>query len=229
MMRILRLAGYLLVAAIVLAALAGKPQAWASPDSMYASQTVPTRTPKPPPTTPPPTAEPRPIDTPRPTEAPQPTLPAPTATRGSVTFTPTATTAARAAADLSLVAQPIQVWQGVTVVYTLTVVNRSATALRDVVLLVSLPGELQPGAVLVPEGAGWQGTILRVAVAELTTGAQVTAVFAAVVAADVPAGKVIATQASVEAAGMAPVSATALVAMPPAELPAVGRDAGPAR
>ncbi len=228
MMRFLRLVGYLLTAAVVLAALAGKPQAWASPDSMYASQTVPTRTPKPPPTIPP-TEGPRPSDTPRPPDTRLPTL-TPTATRRSVAVTPTSTaTLAPAAVSLSLIAYPIQVWSGVTVVYTLTVSNRSAAALRDMALLVSLPVELEPGVVLSPPGARWQGATLRIALAELAAGAQTTAVFAAAVAADVPAGQVIAVQARVEAAGLAPVHATALIAMPPAELPAVGRGAGLAR
>jgi hypothetical protein len=246
MRRNFHLAGYLLVIVIVLGSLAASPQAWATPNQTNENQTVPTRTPKPsgptasPPTSVPPTAVP-PTSAP-PTAvppAPNTSQPQPTATRVGVTPTavptvvapatpqPTAvptTTAPAGGAALSwvVIASPIQVWSGVTVVYTLTAVNRSTAALRDVVLLNELPAELQPDTIFSPKQANWQGTVLRAALAELAPGAQAEVVFAARVAPGVPAGKIIVNRASLSAAGVAAVTATASVAMPPAELPRVG-------
>jgi hypothetical protein len=123
---------------------------------------------------------------------------------------------------LALAANPIQVWSGVTVVYTLTAVNPSTAALRDVALLVELPAELQPGTITAPKEATWQGAALRVTLAELAAGTQAEVVFTATVAPDVPAGKIIINRASGSAAGVTAVTATAAVAMPPAELPSFG-------
>ena len=232
MRRNFRRMGYLLALAIVLGSLAAGPQAWATLNQTADNQTVPTRTPKPaePPTVLPPTAAP-PTAAP-PTAAPPPTgilptdAPAPTATRRPSTATPISTatpaltaTPQPASLSLALAANPIQVWSGVTVVYTLTAVNRSAAALRDVALLVELPADLQPGAVVAPKDAAWQGAALRVTLAELAAGASSEVVFAAKVAPGVPAGKIIINRASGSAADVTAVAAAAAVAMPPAELP----------
>ena len=124
--------------------------------------------------------------------------------------------------SLALAANPIQVWSGVTVVYTLTAANRSAAALRDVALLVELPADLQPGTITAPKEAAWQGSALRVTLPELAAGASAEVVFTAKVAPGVPVGKIIVNRASGSAAGAATLTATAAVAMPPAELPSFG-------
>ncbi len=74
-------------------------------------------------------------------------------------------------------------------------------------------------------GAVWDGITLRVAIAELAAGAQVEVVFTARVAAGVPAGRVIVNRASATA-DAATANASAAIAMPPAELPAVGKNYG---
>jgi hypothetical protein len=226
MKRNFRLMGYLVVLAIVLGSLAIGPQAWATSNQTTANQTVPTRTPKPadPPTAVPPTSEPRPT-APQPTDVPPTSAPAPTATQRPAAASPTpapTATVRPATLSLALAANPIQVWSGVTVVYTLTAVNRSAAALRDVALLVELPAELQPGTITAPKEATWQGTALRVTLAELVAGASAEVVFTAKVAPGVSAGKIIVNRASGSAAGVAALTATAAVALPPAELPSFG-------
>lgn len=217
MRRKFRLASALLAMAIMLGTLIIGQTAWAIPDQIQDNQTVPTRTPRPP-TAAPPTAAPGPTSVP-PTAA-LPTAPAPT---GTVPATATALAPA-VRLGLSLTANPIQVWSGVTVVYTLTVTNLSAAAVRDVVLLDSLPAGLEPGAIIAGQGAAWEGATLRATMAELAAGAQAQIVFTARVAAGVPAGRVIVNQANASV-GNVSVQATAAIAMPPAELPAVGRDA----
>jgi len=229
MKRNFRLMGYLLVLAIMLGSLAVGPQAWATPNQTIENQTVPTRTPKPaeptagPTDAPEPTNEPEPTDEPQPTDEPATATPVPSATRRAVTATPTATATPRPATlSLALAASPIQVWSGVTVVYTLTAVNRSTAALRDVALLVELPAELQPGTITAPKDAAWQGTALRVTLAELAAGASAEVIFTAKVAPGVSTGKIIVNRAGGSAAGVTAVAATAAVAMPPAELPSFG-------
>jgi hypothetical protein len=240
MKRNFRLMGYLLVLAIMLGSLAAGPQAWATPNQTTENQTVPTRTPKPadpptavpptavPPTAVPPTAEPRP-PAPQPTDVPPTSAPAPTATQRPATASPTPAPIATirpATLSLALAANPITVWSGVTVVYTLTAVNVSAAALRDVALRVELPAELQPGTITRPKEAAWQGNALRVTLAELAAGASAEVVFTAKVAPGVPAGKIIVNRASGSAAGVTAVTAAAAIAMPPAELPSFSAAAG---
>ncbi|MEJ5200470.1 MAG: hypothetical protein WHX53_16240, partial [Anaerolineae bacterium] len=187
MRRKLRLASALLAMAIMLGTLIIGQTAWAIPDQIQDNQTVPTRTPRPPtaapPTAVPPTAVP-------PTAAP-PTAAPPTA------VPPTATAPVPVVRlGLALTANPIQVWSGVTVVYTLTVTNLSAAAVRNVVLLDSLPAGLEPGAIVAGRGAAWEGATLRATMAELAAGAQAQVVFTARVAAGVPAGRVIVNRAN---------------------------------
>jgi len=230
MRRNFRLAGYFLALAIVLGSLAVGPQAWATPNQTTVSQTVPTRTPKPadpptavpptavPPTAVPPTSEPRPPA--QPTDVPPTNAPARTATPRPATATPpSAATARPATLSLALSASPSEVWAGVTVVYTLTAINQSTAALRDVTLLVELPAELQAGAVIAPKEAAWQGATLRATLAELAAGAQVAVIFTATVAPGAPAGKIIVNRAGGSAANVTAVTAAVAVAMPPAELP----------
>lgn len=219
--------GYLLLAAIVLGSLAIGPQAWATPDQAQMQQTVPTRTPRPvePTPAPRPTEEARPTAAPQPTEEPRPTAaPQPTDTPAPVASPTVVPAVASPVLSLTLVASPLQVWSGVTVIYTLTVENRSSAALRDVALVAQAPAGLQPVASLAPAGAGWNGQAWQATLAELSAGASAQAVFTARVAPQTPAGRVIVVSARASAAGAA-ASATAAVAMPPAELPAVGRDA----
>ncbi|MGC8781707.1 MAG: hypothetical protein ACP5UQ_12670, partial [Anaerolineae bacterium] len=197
MRRNFRLAGYLLAMAIMLGALAIGPGAWATPDQARDNQTVPTRTPKPPAPTVAPTAAPRPTSEPQPTTPPQPTATLPAAATPSPTPSPTAP--APVGLSLSLSAAPMQVWSGVTVVYTLTVTNLSAAAVRNIVLLDPLPAGLEPGAIMAGPGAVWEGTALRAVIAELTAGAQAVVIFTAKVGSGAPAGKVIVSQASATA------------------------------
>lgn len=218
MKRAFRLAAYLLAMALLLGSLVAGPQAWATPEQIENHQTVPTRTPKPPPPTTAPPPAPRPTSEPQPTAPPQPTAtPVGTATPAPMATAP----ATPAGLSLSLSGAPVQVWSGVTVVYTLTVTNLATVALRDVVALDPLPAELEPGAILAGHNADWQSGTLRVAFAELAAGAQAEVVFTAKVAAAAPAGKVIVNRATATT-GAATVGASAAVAMPPAELPAVG-------
>lgn len=212
MRRKLRLASVLLAMAIMLGTLIIGQTAWAIHDQIQDNQTVPTRTPRPPTAAPGPTSEPA--------TAVPPTAPAPTGT-----VPPTATASAPAVRlSLALAADPIQVWSGVTVVYTLTVTNLSGVAVRNIVLLDALPAGLEPGAILSGPGAVWDGTTLRATMAELAAGARAEIVFTARVAAGVPAGRVIVNRADATV-GNVSVQATAAIAMPPAELPAVGRTA----
>ncbi|MCX7668607.1 MAG: DUF11 domain-containing protein [Anaerolineae bacterium] len=219
MRRKFRLAGYLLATAIMVGTLIIGQTAWAIPDQSQENQTVPTRTPKPPTTVPGATSAPGPTSAP-PTAAPP---------VSAGTATPTATVAAPVARlSLALTANPIQVWSGVTVVYTLRVLNLSATAVRNLVLSDPLPAGLEPGAIIAGQGAVWEGTTLRATVAELAAGAQVEIAFTARVAAGVPAGTVIINRARATLDGVT-TDASVAIAMPPAELPAVGQDADRAR
>lgn len=227
--RAVRIAGYLLLATFLLGGLLSGPQAWATPTQDAQQQTVPTRTPRPPVPTAPPTSAPPPTAEPRPTEAPPPTATsAPTATQPPATPT-VASAASSLSLHVTLVASPLQVWSGVTVVYTLTVENRASAAARDVVLVAQLPVELQPAMLIAPAGAQWNGASLQATLPELAAGAQAQAVFSAQVAPRVAAGKIIVVRAGASVGGGTPGEASAQIAMPPAELPAVGRDAEPSR
>jgi uncharacterized repeat protein (TIGR01451 family) len=232
MRRNTRLAGYLLAAALLVGLLATGPQAWATPDQTSSQQTVPTRTPKPQPTDRPPEAtSPPPTVPPPPTATPQPTVPTatgtpllrPTASPIAATRTPTATlTSSAPALSLTVQTNPSRAWAGLPVEYTLTLVNRSASPVRNVILLDTLSAALEPGGIIAGAGANWQDRTLRVEKDELKPGERLEVIFQAIVAANVPPGTTIINQVDASAAGGLQAKASAAVVLPPAELPRVG-------
>jgi uncharacterized repeat protein (TIGR01451 family) len=238
MRRNYRLAGYLLAAVVLVGLMASGPQAWATPDQTSSQQTVPTRTPKPQPTDPPPEAtSPPPAErppeptSPPPTVPPAPTVPAasgtptlrPTSAPIAATRTPTATaTSSAAALSLTVQTNPSRVWAGLPVEYTLTLANRSASPVRNVILLDTLPAALEPGGIIAGAGANWQDRTLRVEKDELKAGERLEIIFQAIVAANVLPGTTIANQVDASAAGGLQAKASAAVVLPPAELPRVG-------
>ncbi|MCU0502611.1 MAG: hypothetical protein MUC51_12770 [Anaerolineae bacterium] len=219
MRRNYRLAGYLLAAAVLVGLMASGPQAWATPDQISSQQTVPTRTPKPPDREQePPTATP--IITPTAAVATtSPTVKAAGTPIPMATPTPTAT---GVPLSLTVRANPSRVWRGMPVEYTLTLVNRSASPIRNVILLDALPAMLEPGGIISGAGATWQDRTLRIEKDELKPGERLEVIFQAIVAENLPAGTTIANQADASAAGGLQAKANVAVVSPPAELPRVG-------
>jgi uncharacterized repeat protein (TIGR01451 family) len=220
MRRNYRLAGYLLAAVVLVELMASGPQAWATPDQTSSQQTVPTRTPKPP-------APKEDRDPPTATPAITPTTVAtasPTA-RATGTPIPRATptpTATGVPLSLTVRANPSRVWAGLPVEYTLTLVNRSTNPVRNVLLLDALPVALEPGGIISGTGAAWQDRTLRIEKDELKPGELIEVVFQAIVADNVPPGTTIANQVDAVAEGGLQAKASAVVTLPPAELPRVG-------
>lgn len=231
MKRNYRLAGYLLATALLVGLMASGPKAWATPDQTSAQQTVPTRTPKPQPTGRPPETTSAPPTVPPPSTAtPQATAPAvtgtpplrPTTPPVAATSTPTVTSTPSATVlSLTVQVNPSRVWSGMPVEYTLTLVNRSATPVRDVVVIDALPVALEPGGIITGTGAIWQDRTLRVQKDELKPGEQLEVIFQAIVAANLPPG-IITNQVDASAAGGLQAKASTTVILPPAELPRVG-------
>ncbi len=225
-----RLAGSLVVVALLTGLMSMSQEAWATPSQTHGVQTIPTRTATPgpgitslPPTSRPTTLPPTPTRRPTLTAQPAPGTPGPQPTLTSVTPTPTST-AQSVAGALSLVVEVdrLQVWIGATVTYTITVVNPSASALRNVVLVDVLPASLEAGEILSGVGANWQGQILRAEKADLAPGEQYQLVFQAIVGDSARAAPIIVNGASASATGAPEATASVAVAMPPAELPQVG-------
>ncbi len=235
-----RLAGYLVAAALLIGLMSMSPQAWATPGQTQGAQTIPTRTPKPPtaqpgPTSPPPTSRPAtslpPTSPPQPTTSPSPTVspatgtPALESTPTPAAATPTAigTTPPGLNADalgLTIEVNQSQIWRGAAVLYTVTLVNRSGSTLRNIVLVSVLPIGLEPGEAR--SGASWQGRTLRAEKDELAAGAQIQFIFQTFVGDSAPAGAVISSDIRASALGVPEVAASVSAAMPPAELPRVG-------
>lgn len=222
-----RLAGYLLVAALLVGLLTTGPQAWATPDQTSSQQTVPTRTPKPPDREQdpqdPPTATP--ADTPTPVPTASPTVRATTTRTPIPRATPTITvtpTSSAAALGLTIRANSSRVWAGLPVEYKLTLVNRSTNPIRNVSLLAAMPPSLEPGGIISGAGANWQDRTLRVEKTELKPGEQVEVAFQAIVASNVPPGTAIVNQVDASAESGLQAKASATVLLPPAELPRVG-------
>jgi uncharacterized repeat protein (TIGR01451 family) len=119
-------------------------------------------------------------------------------------------------------ANPSQVWADQPVEFTLILANRSTSPVRNVVLLNALPADLAPGAIISGAGAVWRDRTLRMERSELAPGEQLEIVFQAIVGAELPAGAAIVNRASATAAGGLEASASAILAMPPSELPRVG-------
>ncbi len=221
MRRNYRLAGYLLAAVVLVGLMASGPQAWATPDQTSSQQTVPTRTPKPP-------APKEDQDPPTATPAITPTATVATASptvRATGTPIPRATptpTATGVPLSLTVRANPSRVWAGLPVEYTLTLVNRSASPIRNVILLDALPAALEPGGIISGAGANWQDRTLQIEKDELKPGERLEIIFQAIVAANLPPGTTIANQVDASAAGGLQAKASAAVILPPAELPRVG-------
>ena len=147
----------------------------------------------------------------------------PTATPIAATRTPTVTSTSSAAAlSLTVRANPSRVWAGMPVEYTLTLVNRSANPIRNVILLDTLPAALEPGGIISGAGANWQDRTLRVQKDELKPGERLEVIFQAIVAANLPPGTTVANQVDASAEGGLQAKASAAVVLPPAELPRVG-------
>jgi uncharacterized repeat protein (TIGR01451 family) len=127
-----------------------------------------------------------------------------------------------AALSLTVRANPSRVWTGLPVEYTLTLVNRSANPVRNVILLDALPAALEPGGIIAGAGANWQDRTLRIEKDELKPGEQLEVIFQAIVPANLPPGTTISNQVDASAAGGLQAKASAAVLLPPAQLPRVG-------
>jgi uncharacterized repeat protein (TIGR01451 family) len=224
-----RLGGYLLAALALFGAVLVGPRAWATPSQARPGQgiSVPTATPvvewSPPPPDVPPTAPPSDDDSdsaPPPDATPTPPAPLPP------TPTPIPSASATPSAALALVkkAGRLEAWPGATVTFTLIVSNPGAASARQIVLEDVLPAELDPGTVQ-GTSAAWDGRTLRGRSSVLPPGGRWVVTFSAIVREDVTAGKLVVNNARASAAGGLNARANAYLALPPAELPAVGGSA----
>lgn len=218
MKRNLRFLIYTTIGLALLGAALAVPAAWATPDQARPAQTVPTRTPV------------RTfVPTIAPTEAPTlaPTTPEPGGRPGA-TATPEASpapgaTATQAPAALLLTKQADRtvVWPGLEVAFTLTLTNRGATSVRQVLIEDALPSELLPGTIQ-GTAAAWEGRTLRARTPVLAPGGRFTVTFTARVREDVQPGGAILNVAAATAAGANRAVAAVVLALPPAELPPTG-------
>lgn len=182
------------------------PAAWATPNQARPAQTVPTRTPV------------RTfVPTIAPTEAPTlaPTTPEPGGQPGATA------TEAPAALLLTKQADRTVVWPGLEVTFTLTLTNRGATSVRQVLIEDALPSELLPGTIQ-GAAAAWEGRTLRARTPVLPPGGRFTVTFTARVREDVQPGGAILNLAAATAAGANRAVAAVVLALPPAELPPTG-------
>ncbi len=210
-----RLVAYALAGAALLTAAIAAPAAWATPGQTVLAQTIPTRTPVPPPVQP---TEPPPPDTPAAPPAAAPTSGSPAAAQ---TVAPEGSeTACASTASLALTADRKSVWPGATVVFTATLSNTGRQPLTQVVLDSQLPAGLDPIAVLDGSGA-WQGRTMRAAIASLAPGGRLAVVYSARVAPSSTATS-IPVNAVATSAGCPRKVARVTLGMPPSELPATG-------
>jgi len=126
-------------------------------------------------------------------------------------------------ASLALVKEVarLEAWPGAAVEYTLTLTNTGSASAREIVVEDTLPQGLDPG-VIQGTVATWDNRTLRARAPLLPPGGRLVVHYAAVVRPGVPSGEVLVNQARATAAAGLSASAAAVVAMPPAELPAVG-------
>ena len=228
-----RLGGYLLAVLALCGAVLAGPRAWATPGQTRPGQgiSVPTATPVKQWSPPPPTVI---LPTERPTDRPSggnTATPAPPgATPTSPAFVPSPIPAASAtpgvngsgaALTLVKVVDRLEAWPGSTVRFTLIVSNPGAASARQIVLEDLLPVELDPGTVQ-GTSAVWDGRTLRGRLPVLPPGGRWVVTFSASVRADAAAGKLVVNGAQASAAGGLSARAEAYLALPPAELPAVG-------
>ena len=233
-----RLGGYLLITLVLFSAILMGPRAWATSSQARPGQgfTVPTMTPSrewsPEPTTAvPPTDRPTDRPTGRPsggnTATPLPPDATPTSPAGLLTSTPISAEAtptvggSRAALALVKAVDRLEAWPGATVWFTLTVSNPGAASVRQLVLTDVLSVELDPGAVQ-GTSAAWDGRTLRGRLPVMPPGGRWVVRFSASVREDAAAGKLVVNSAQVSAAGGLSARSDAYLALPPAELPAVG-------
>lgn len=210
---------YVLIALALFAVLIVGPSAWAASLGKYAGITVPTRTPTRPFTI---TSTPKPA--PGPTSAPAPTAAGPGLVIPALTASSAPTVPAASAAALTLTKQASrqEAWPGSTVGFTLTLANTGAASARQIVLEDVLPTELEPGTVQ-GAGAAWDGRTLRASALVLPPGGRLVISFTATVRADAaPSSAVIINRATAAAAGGLKAAATAILALPPVELPPTG-------
>jgi uncharacterized repeat protein (TIGR01451 family) len=226
-----RLGGYLLAVLVLFGVALVAPRAWATPSQARSGQggSVPTLTPvgqwsPKPPTSVPPTEQP----TDRPTDLPVASITAtplpPAAVATNTPISPAATPidgGSGAALVLAKAVDRLETWPGATVWFTLTATNPGAASARQIVLADVLPAELDPGVVL-GTSAAWDGRTLRGLMAVLPPAGTWVITFSAIVRQDAVVGRLVINSAEVWAAGGLHASADAYLALPPAELPAVG-------
>jgi uncharacterized repeat protein (TIGR01451 family) len=115
---------------------------------------------------------------------------------------------------------------GASLHYTLTLVNRGTTSLRDLLLTDTLPEGMTPGVFTSGLAGVWEGRTLRLAAAVLPPEGRLVVAYRAAIAQDVAWGRVLVNRAQANAAGGLQATATAQVSLPPAELPPTGCGAG---
>jgi uncharacterized repeat protein (TIGR01451 family) len=211
----------LIIVALAGVALSG-PAVWATPGQSPENQTVPKKTPEPPP-------RPDPTDS-NPGEPPVPSPEPGVTVEPGLTVVPTATVAPvvpiapAGAAQLMLQkrADREQIWPGATVSFTLTLSNPGTKSVQQISIEDTLPAGLEPGAVLEGRDAGWDGRTLRAQVAVLPPGGEYTIVFTTQAgAAPGPQPELTnVAQASVSGGDIA--VAQSILIWPPLELPPVG-------
>lgn len=223
---------YLLVTLALFGILIAGPGSWAGSLHKYAGITVPTRTPTRPfvvtdtPAPAPPTAAPVATAAPAPTSTGggAPVGPAPTAPPA-----PPAPNASAAVLVLTKEAARQEAWPGATVSFTLTLTNTGAGSARQVMLEDVLPPELEPGAAQ-GANAAWAGRTLRASALVLPPGGRLVVSFTTTVRAEItPDRAVVINRAAASAAGGLKATATAVLALPPVELPPTGARARPMR
>ncbi|MGE5603840.1 MAG: hypothetical protein ACM30E_12375 [Nitrososphaerales archaeon] len=224
MNRNLRLVAYGVVCAALLLAALAAPAAWATPEQNRVNQTIPTKTPEPPPVQP---TEPPANEAPAPTAAAPATVEPATAVPGTVvpstaeTAQPGATAATcPSTASLTLTSDRKAVWPGATVEFTATLSNTGRQPLTQVVLEAQLAAGLEPVAVVSGSGT-WQGRTLRVTAPSLAPGSPLAVVYSARVSAT-NASQAVAARAVASSAGCPRKTASVTLGMPPSQLPATG-------
>ena len=213
---------YGLTAALIFAAFVVSPGAWASPSRSAANQTVPTRTPTQeyvptdlptaaPPTSQPPTAEP----------AVTPAPPPPGATV-QPRVSPSPATPRPVVPGLTLTIDPPRIasYPGAEITFTLATKNIRPGTAQQIAIELRLPAGLEPGAVL-SGGGVWDGRTLRLPPRGLAPDGRIIVVFTVRVTRDAT-GPAIVLRPTVSVAGERENSATAIIALPPVELPPTG-------
>jgi len=109
--------------------------------------------------------------------------------------------------------------------YTLTLTNTGSAPAREIVVEDTVPRGLDPGTIQ-GMAATWDNRTLRARAPLLPPGGRLVVHYTAVVQPGVSSGEVLVNQARATAAAGLSASAVAVVAMPPAELPAVGGTLG---